>query len=308
YNVEISQASTQLEEVVVMAEETERADLQKPEIGVLKMNAGTIKKMPVVLGEADVLKSLQMLPGVTNNGEGTGGFHVRGGAQDQNLVLLDEATIYNTSHMFGFFSVFNADAIKDVKLYKGGIPARFGGRVSSVLDIRQKDGNSKNFALTGGIGVISSRLTAEGPLYGERGSFLVAGRRSYSDLILKAAGEENTAVLHDLDLKTNYSINPNNRLFLSGYFGRDGFELGNLFGSTYGNLSGNLRWNHIFNDRLFSNLALIVSRYDYDLDLEFEQFEWVSSITNYNLKYDLKYSMGHGPSTDLGAAGIYHDF
>src|SRR5690606_33258782 len=170
YNVEISQASTQLEEVVVMAEETERADLQKPEIGVLKMNAGTIKKMPVVLGEADVLKSLQMLPGVTNNGEGTGGFHVRGGAEDQNLILLDEATIYNTSHMFGFFSVFNADAIKDVKLYKGGIPARFGGRVSSVLDIRQKDGNSKNFALTGGIGVISSRLTAEGPLFGERGS------------------------------------------------------------------------------------------------------------------------------------------
>ncbi|MEO0901104.1 MAG: TonB-dependent receptor, partial [Bacteroidota bacterium] len=211
-DVEIAEFSTELDEVVVTAEEPERAILQKPEMSVVKMNVGTVKKMPVVLGEVDILKSLQMLPGVTNNGEGTGGFHVRGGAQDQNLVLLDEAIIYNTSHMFGFFSVFNADAIKDMKLYKGGIPARFGGRVSSVLDIRQKDGNSKNFALTGGIGLISSRLTAEGPVFGDKGSFLVAGRRSYVDLILKAAGEQNSVSFYDLNLKTNYSINRNNKL------------------------------------------------------------------------------------------------
>ena len=307
-DVEIAAFSTELEEVVVTAKEPERAILRKPEMSVVKMNVGTVKKMPVVLGEVDILKSLQMLPGVTNNGEGTGGFHVRGGAQDQNLVLLDEAIIYNTSHMFGFFSVFNADAIKDMKLYKGGIPARFGGRVSSVLDIRQKDGNSKNFALTGGIGLISSRLTAEGPIFGDRGSFLVAGRRSYVDLILKAAGEDNSVTFYDLNLKTNYSINRNNKLFLSGYFGRDAFEFSNNFENSYGNASGNLRWNHIFNDRLFSNLSLIASRYDYDLNFDQEEFEWVSSITNYNLKYDFKYYVNDRFSLDFGINGIYYDF
>ncbi len=307
-DVEISEFSTELEEVVVTAEEPERAILRKPEMSVVKMNVATIKQTPVVLGEVDVLKSLQLLPGVTNNGEGTGGFHVRGGAQDQNLVLLDEAIIYNTSHMFGFFSVFNADAIKDVKLYKGGIPARFGGRVSSVLDIRQKDGNSKNFGLTGGIGVISSRLTAEGPVFGDKGSFLIAGRRSYVDLILAAAGEENRVNFYDLNLKTNYSINQNNKLFLSGYFGRDAFNFAGIFENSYGNGSGNLRWNHIFNDRLFSNLSAIVSRYDYDLNFDQDDFEWVSSITNYNLKYDLKYYLSDAFKLDFGLNGIYYDF
>ncbi|MEZ4810985.1 MAG: TonB-dependent receptor [Allomuricauda sp.] len=308
HNIEISEFSTELEEVVVTADEPERVILRKPEMSVVKMNIGTVKQMPVVLGEVDVLKSLQMLPGVTNNGEGTGGFHVRGGAQDQNLVLLDEAIIYNTSHMFGFFSVFNADAIKDVKLYKGGIPARFGGRVSSVLDIRQKDGNSKNFALTGGIGVISSRLTAEGPVFGDNGSFLVAGRRSYVDLILKAAGEDNSVSFYDLNLKTNYSVNANNKLFLSGYFGRDGFTLDSSFDSSYGNASGNLRWNHIFNDRLFSNLSAILSRYDYDLEFSEDEFKWVSSITNYNLKYDFRYYWSDAFKLDFGVNGIYYDF
>src|SRR5690606_18305204 len=178
----------------------------------------------------------------------------------------------------------------------------------SVLDVRQKDGNNKNFALTGGIGVISSRLTAEGPLFGEKGSFLVAGRRSYVDLILKAAGEENTVTFYDLNLKTNYSINANNRLFLSGYFGRDAFELDNLFGSTYGNASGNLRWNHIFNDRVFSNLSAIISRYDYDLDIIMEDFEWISSISNYTLEYDFKYYSNETFSLDFAANGSYHEF
>ncbi|BDW94054.1 TonB-dependent receptor [Allomuricauda sp. XS_ASV26] len=307
-DIEIEQLSTELNEVIVTAEEPEKALLRKPEMSVLKMNIGTVKKMPVVLGEVDILKSLQLLPGVTNNGEGTGGFHVRGGAQDQNLVLLDEAIIYNTSHMFGFFSVFNADAIKDLKLYKGGIPARFGGRVSSVLDIRQKDGNNKNFALTGGIGAISSRLTAEGPMFKNKGSFLVAGRRSYLDLFLKAAGEENSVMFYDLNLKTNYSINPNNRIYLSGYFGRDAFEIGQSFASSYGNASGNLRWNHIFNDKLFSNLSAIVSRYDYDLDLDFEEFEWMSSINNYNLKYDFKYYLNDGFTLGFGASSLLYEF
>ena len=307
-DIEIAGFSTQLEEVTVTADEPERALLRKPEMSVAKMNIATVKQMPVVLGEVDVLKSLQMLPGVTNNGEGTGGFHVRGGAGDQNLVLLDEAIIYNTSHMFGFFSVFNADAIKDMKLYKGGIPARFGGRVSSVLDVRQKDGNSKQFTATGGIGIISSRIAVEGPLFKEKGSFLVAGRRSYADLLLKAAGEDNSASFYDLNLKGNYILNNTNRLFVSGYFGRDAFELGGNFSSSYGNSTGNLRWNHIFNDKLFSNLSAIVSKYDYDLGITAAEFDWVSSINNYNLKYDLKYYFSDKFKLDFGASGIYYDF
>ena len=305
---EIVEFSTQLDEIVVTAEEPERAILRKPEMSVSKLNIKTVKQMPVVLGELDIIKSLQMLPGVTNNGEGSSGFHVRGGAADQNLVLLDEAIIYNTSHLLGFFSVFNADAIKDIKLYKGGIPARFGGRTSSVLDVRQKDGNSKNFAMTGGIGIISSRLALEGPMFNDKGSFLIAGRGSYAHLLLKAAGKDNSANFYDLNLKTNYNLNGSNQLFLSGYFGRDAFELGESFNSSYGNLSGNLRWNHIFNDRLFSNLSLIYSKYDYNLGIVIEEFDWISSINNYNIKYDLKYYTSEKFKLDFGASGIYYDF
>ena len=307
-DLEIAESSTELDEVIVTAEESERISLRSPQMSVSKVKVETIKKMPVVLGEVDIIKSIQLLPGVTNNGEGSSGFNVRGGASDQNLVLLDEAIIYNTSHLFGFFSVFNADAIKDIKLYKGGIPARFGGRVSSVLDVRQKDGNSKNFNLTGGIGVISSRLAAEGPLFKEKGSFLVAGRSSYAHLFLKLAGEDNLASFYDLNLKTNYNLNEYNKLYLSGYLGRDDFNFGSSFLSGYGNLSGNLRWNHIFNDRLFSNLSLIYSKYDYDLELKFLEFDWVSSIKNYNVKYDLNYYVNDNFKLDFGANGIYYHF
>ena len=305
---EIAESTEQLDEVVIVSGESERVNIRNPQMSVSKINVETIKKMPVVLGEVDVVKSIQMLPGVTNGGEASSGFNVRGGAVDQNLVLLDEAIIYNTSHLLGFFSVFNADAIKDVKLYKGGIPARFGGRVSSVLDVRQKDGNSKRFGLTGGIGLISSRLAAEGPVFKDKGSFLVAGRSSYVHLFLKAAGEENSAKFYDLNLKTNYKLNENNKLYLSGYFGRDTFDLGNAFESGYGNLSGNLRWNHIFNDRLFSNLSLIYSKYDYKLVLDFLEFDWVSSINNYNVKYDLKYYFNDAFKLDFGVNGISYDF
>lgn len=307
-NFEIIERSTQLDEVVIVAEETERASLKKPQMSVSKLNIKTVKQMPVVLGEVDVIKSLQMLPGVTKNGEGSGGFHVRGGAADQNLVLLDEAIIYNTSHMLGFFSVFNADAIKDIKLYKGGIPARFGGRTSSVLDIRQKDGNSKKLSFTGGIGLISSRLAVEGPMFKDKGSFLIAGRSSYLNVFLAAANEKNRLGFYDLNLKTNYRLSENNKLYLSGYFGRDSFKLGESFSTSYGNASGNLRWNHIFNDRLFSNLSLIYSKYDYDLGITSAEFDWVSSIKNYNIKYDLKYYASDKFKLDFGASGIYYDF
>ncbi|MEP4948693.1 MAG: TonB-dependent receptor, partial [Flavobacteriaceae bacterium] len=307
-DVEIQEFSTQLNEVEVTAEEPERAILRKPEMSVSKLNIKTVKQMPVVLGEVDIIKSLQILPGVTNNGEGSSGFHVRGGAVDQNLVLLDEAIIYNTSHMLGFFSVFNADAVKDLKLYKGGIPAKFGGRVSSVLDVRQKDGNNKNFALTGGVGVISSRLAAEGPMFNDKGSFLVAGRGSYAHLLLKLAGEKNSVSFYDLNLKTNYNLNENNKLYLSGYFGRDVFDFDGSFSSSYGNASGNLRWNHIFNDRLFSNLSLIYSKYDYELGITDFEFDWISSIKNYNAKYDLKYYFSDAFKLDFGMSTIKYEF
>ncbi|WP_291865207.1 TonB-dependent receptor [Maribacter sp.] len=305
---EIKEYATQLEEVVLTADEKEHVNIRKPEMSVNKLNIKTVKQMPVVFGEVDIIKSLQMLPGVTNSGEGSSGFNVRGGAVDQNLVLLDEAIIYNTSHLLGFFSVFNADAIKDIKLHKGGIPAKYGGRTSSVLDVRQKDGNSKRFGVSGGIGLISSRLALEGPAFNKKGSFLVAGRSSYVNVFLAAAKNKNRVGFYDLNLKTNYKLNENNKLYLSGYFGRDTFKLGSSFETTYGNASGNLRWNHIFNERLFSNLSLIYSRYDYDLGIKIADFNWISSIDNYNAKYDLKYYLSDAFKLDFGASGIYYDF
>ncbi len=303
-NFELTTSIAQLDEVVVTADETKRINIKKPEMSTIKLKAAQIKQIPVALGEVDLLKSIQLLPGVSNGGEGTGGFNVRGGAADQNLVLLDEAIIYNTSHLFGFFSVFNADAIKDLKLYKGGIPAQFGGRASSVLDVRQKDGNSKNFKLTGGIGLVSSRLAIEGPTIKDKGSFLLAGRASYAHLFLS----DNSANFYDINFKTNYEFDEKNKVYLSGYLGRDGLEFGSSFNNTYGNFSGNLRWNHIFNDKLFSNLSLIYSNYDYNLTLDFIGLDWKSDIANYNLKYDMNYYMNNKLKFRMGVSGIYYDF
>ena len=308
FNAELQENASQLEEVVIKAEESKKVNLRTPQMSVAKLSSQTIKQMPAVMGEVDVIKSLQMLPGVSNAGEGASGFNVRGGAEDQNLVLLDEAIIYNASHLFGFFSVFNTDAIKDIKLYKGGIPSRFGGRASSVLDIRQKDGNSKTFKLTGGIGAISSRLALEGPTFKDKGSFLLAGRASYANIFLALVDNENRAGFYDLNLKTNYELSDRNKLFLSAYFGNDNFELSNFFTNSYGNLSGNLRWNHIFNNKLFSNLSLIYSRYNYALDINARGIDWKSDIDNYNLKYDLRYYLNSTIKLDFGVSGIYYNF
>ena len=307
-NFKLEESSMQLDEVIINVDESDKLSIRDPQMSVTKVKINTIKKIPVVLGEIDIIKSIQLLPGVTNNGEGSGGFNVRGGAVDQNLVLLDEAIIYNTSHLLGFFSVFNADAIKDIKLYKGGIPAKFGGRVSSVLDVRQKDGNNQEFHLTGGLGTISSRLAAEGPLFYEKGSFLVASRGSYAHLILKAAGEKNSASFYDINLKANYNLDENNKLYLSGYLGRDNFNFEGGFSNGYGNLSGNLRWNHIYNDKLFSNLSTIYSKYNYDLTLNIFEFDWKSAINNFNLKYDFKYYASDTFKLDFGLTGIYYNF
>ena len=293
---------------VLVSKNPSRISIHKPEMSVNKIAISTLKKMPAILGEIDILKSITTLPGVTNAGEGQSGFNVRGGAADQNLILLDEATVYNSSHLFGFFSVFNADAIKDLKLYKGGIPARFGGRVASVLDIYQKEGNSKTYNLSGGIGLISSRLMAEGPLVKDKGSFLVAGRSSYAHLFLKLTNNKNSAYFYDLNTKLSYKLNDNNKLYLSGYFGRDVFSLNNSFVNTYGNTVFNLRWNHLFSDKLFSNASMIYSDYYYGLTLDFVGFDWDSGIKNYNFKYDLKHYLTDRIKLFYGANAIYYDF
>ncbi|PWA05023.1 TonB-dependent receptor [Flavobacterium psychrotolerans] len=308
-NFNLSGNEEQLQEVLIT--DTRKAtNIRKAEMSLNKLSIATIKKMPVVLGEVDVLKSLLLLPGVTNAGEGASGFNVRGGGADQNLILLDEATIFNSSHVFGFFSVFNPDAIKDLKLYKGGIPARFGGRASSVLDIYQKDGNSNNFHVNGGIGLISSRILAEGPIVKNKGSFLIGGRSSYAHLFLKLSEKQkdNAAYFYDLNAKFSYKLNPNNNLYLSGYFGRDVFSLAKSFTNIYGNSTLNLRWNHLFSDKLFSNLSLIYSDYYYGLDLDFVGFKWDSGIKNYNIKYDFKNYITDHFKLNFGVNAIYYDF
>jgi len=306
-NFSLLETSTELDEVILI-ENAYKTNIKKPEMSVNKLSINTIKQMPAILGETDVIKSILTLPGVTNAGEGQSGFNVRGGSTDQNLVLLDEATIYNTSHLFGFFSVFNTDAIKDLKLYKGGIPSRFGGRVASVLEIYQKDGNSTDFHMNGGIGIISSRLLAEGPIVKDKGSFLFAGRSSYAHLFLKLSDNKNSAYFYDLNTKLSYKLNENNNLYASGYFGRDVFSLNQSFVNTYGNSVFNLRWNHLFSDKLFSNLSLIYSDYYYGLKLDFIGFNWDSGIKNYNLKYDLKHYFSDKVKLFYGANAIYHDF
>lgn len=308
-NFKLTPKENVLKEVIVTSNKN-ITDIRKPEMSVNKLSISTIKKMPVVLGEVDILKSILLLPGVTNAGEGASGFNVRGGGADQNLILLDEAMIFNSSHVFGFFSVFNPDAIKDLKLYKGGIPARYGGRASSVLDIYQKDGSSKGFHANGGIGLISSRLLLEGPIVKDKGSFLIGGRSSYAHLFLKLSEDQkdNAAYFYDLNTKLSYKINPNNNIFLSGYFGRDVFSLANSFTNIYGNSTLNLRWNHLFSDKLFSNLSLIYSDYYYGLDLDFVGFKWDSGIKNYNLKYDLKNYISDKFKLNYGVNAIYYDF
>lgn len=293
---------------VIITEDIEKLNIRTPQMSVNKLTSSTIKDIPVVLGESDIIKAITLLPGVTTAGEGASGFNVRGGAADQNLILLDEATIYNSSHLFGFFSVFNPDAIKDLKLYKGGIPARYGGRVASVLDIYQKEGNSKEFHANGGIGIVSSRLLIEGPLEKDKGSFLLGGRSSYAHLFLPLFDINNIAYFYDLNTKLSYKLNDNNNIYLSGYFGRDVFRIEDTFENTYGNSVLNFRWNHLFSDKLFSNLSLIYSDYDYDLKLNFVEFDWVSGIQNFNIKYDLKHYLTDKIKLQYGLNSIYYKF
>ncbi|MHA6280703.1 TonB-dependent receptor [Salinimicrobium sp. CAU 1759] len=304
---QLNPAAQALKEVVI-EDDSERLNIRQPEMSVNKLEISTIQKLPVVFGEVDVIKSLLLLPGVSNAGEASSGFNVRGGAADQNLILLDEATIYNASHLFGLFSVFNPDAIKNLKLYKGGIPANYGGRVSSVLDIYQKDGNSREFEANGGIGLISSRLLAQGPIEKGKSSFLIGGRSSYAHLFLKLTDNENSAYFYDLNTKLTFRLDPKNTLLFSGYFGRDVFRITESFNNVYGNSVFNLRWNNVLKENIFSNMSIIYSDYYYGLTLDFVGFNWNSGIKNVNFKYDFDHYLNRRINLDYGLHTTWHEF
>lgn len=313
-DVEMGEMAKDLVEVIVKSEAKDR-NVSDIEMSVNRLDVATIKKMPTLLGEVEVLRSIQLLPGVSTVGEGASGFNVRGGSVDQNLVLLDEAPVYNSSHLFGFFSVFNPDAVKDVKLYKGGIPSRYGGRLSSILDVRMKEGNNKRFTANGGIGLIFSRLSLEAPIIKDKASFIFAARRSYIDVLakpfLKGAFEDSKLNFYDLTLKTNYNINERNKVFLSGYFGRDVFGFGDQAGFNWGNATGTLRWNHLFSDKLFSNVTVYYSDYDYELDFGNEsdnKFDWNAQIINYSVKPEFSYFISPENAVRFGGQGIIYEF
>ncbi|MGB8706146.1 MAG: TonB-dependent receptor [Gillisia sp.] len=303
----LSEKAEDLGEVVIKQDKS-RLKIKEPQMSVNELSINTIQQMPVVFGEVDVVKSLLLLPGVSNAGEGSSGYNVRGGAVGQNLILLDEATIYNASHLFGLFSVFNPDAIKNLKLYKGGIPAKYGGRVSSVLEIYQKNGNSKEFEGSGGIGAISSRLLLQGPVVKNKASFLVGARSSYAHLFLKLTDNPNSAYFYDLNTKLSYDINKNNKILFSGYFGRDVFNISDSFKNTYGNAVFNLRWNHTLTNNIFTNLSLIYSDYYYGLTLNFIEFNWNSGIKNLNVKYDFDHYISDNIQLNYGTQNTYYWF
>jgi len=315
-NVELPEESKELNEVVITSEREDQ-NVKSMEMSSIKMDIKQIAKIPALLGEVDVIRSIQLLPGVTTMGEGATGFNVRGGNIDQNLILMDEAPVYNSSHLFGFFSIFNPDAVKDVKLIKAGIPAQYGGRLSSILDIRMKEGNSKKFQINGGIGTIFSRLSIEGPIIKDKMSFIIAVRRSYIDVLARPILKRNYAALgsaqfyfYDLTAKINYKINDKNTLFLSGYLGRD--VLGAGFNFNYGNATITLRWNHLFSDKLFLNTTAFYSNYDYGLGFSNASsntaFNWTSKIVNYSIKPDFTYYLNPKNTIHFGGQSILTQF
>ena len=312
-NVSLSSVSKDLQEVEVRGERADK-NVTSTQMSLFKMDPKAMESVPVLFGEKDIIKVLQLTPGVKSAGEGNTGFYVRGGATDQNLIILDEAPVYNASHMLGFFSVFNSDALKDVTLYKGGIPAEFGGRGSSVMDVKMKDGNNKKFGASGGIGLIASRLTLEGPIVKDKGSFIISGRRTYADLFLKLSKEEvlrnSKLYFYDLNLKANYKLGEKDRVFLSGYFGRDVFGFDNQFGFDWGNATATVRWNHIISNKIFSNTSVIFSNYNYRIKLGFddEDIKITSAIQDWNLKQDFGFTPNTNNQIKFGFNIIQHTF
>jgi len=294
-NVELGGNKGDLNEVVITSKNRKNENVKSPQMGLDKLDMKSLDNLPVLFGEKDVLKTIQLLPGVKSGGEGNTGFFVRGGAADQNLILLDEAVVYNSSHLLGFFSTFNGDAIKDVSLYKGGMPAQYGGRLSSVLDVKMQDGNNKEFSAEGGIGLIASRIKVEGPIVKDKGSFMISARRTYIDLLLKASPDSslkgNTLNFYDINAKLNYKFDDKNTLFVSGYFGQDNIGIKDLFANDWGNTTATIRLNHVFNDKLFSNTSVIYNKYHYAVELldANNNARVTSMIRDYNVKEDLQY-------------------
>ncbi|MEN5194570.1 TonB-dependent receptor [Sphingobacterium faecium] len=307
------QSQSTLDEVVVSVNRKNNKNISSPQMGIEKLNMSQINQLPVVLGEQDILKSITLMPGIKTSGEGNTGFYVRGGGSDQNLILLDEATVYNASHLLGFFSTFNSDAIKDVSIYKGGMPAEYGGRLSSVLDIKMNEGNNKKITVQGGIGMIASRIKVEGPIVKDKGSFMISARRTYADLFLKASSDttinKSTLYFYDINAKANYRFNDKNAIYLSGYFGKDVLGLQDIFGTNWGNATGTVRFNHVFNNKLFSNTSFIYSNYNYvieGLDRN-DGFKATSKITDLNLKQDFQYYAAYNHNLKFGLQATRHD-
>ncbi|MEO6849017.1 MAG: TonB-dependent receptor, partial [Mucilaginibacter sp.] len=302
-----------LKEVVINSDGPNNENITTPQMGVEKLNMAQINQVPVLLGERDILKTISLLPGVKSASEGNTGFYVRGGSTDQNLILLDEATVYNASHFFGFFSTFNSDAIKDVSLYKGGMPAEYGGRLSSVLDIKMNEGNNKDFTVQGGLGLISSRIKVEGPIVKNKGSFMISARRTYVDAFLGASSDTtikgSSIYFYDINAKANYHFDDKNAIYVSGYFGKDILGLKNTFGTNWGNSTGTLRFNHLFNDRLFSNTSLIFSDYNYVIQSfqAKDDFKVTSEIADVNLKEDMQYTLGNKHTLKFGLNVLHHN-
>jgi CarboxypepD_reg-like domain/TonB-dependent Receptor Plug Domain len=312
-NVNISSTAYNLQEIVVVDKKADE-NVKSTNMGTSDIVPKEIDKVPVIFGEKDILKTIQLLPGVSSAGEGNSGFIVRGGSADQNLIILDEAPVYNASHLLGFFSVFNSDAIKNAKIIKGISGPEYGGRLSSVLDINMKDGSNRNYSAYGGIGLISSRLTLEGPIVENEGSFIFSGRRTYADLFFPLFGDDqlkNSALyFYDFNGKLNYKLGENDRIFLSGYTGRDNFSFNNEFGFDWGNTTATLRWNHIFSEKLFSNTTILYSDYNYDINIEdSEQSTTVTSgIRDINFEQDFQYYYNTDHTFKFGLNGVYHTF
>ncbi len=279
-------------------------------MGHTKLNIAQIRKLPAVFGEVDIIKNVQLQPGVVTAGEGTSAFFVRGGSADQNLILIDEAPIYDPSHLFGLFSVFNGDVIKDSELYRGGIPSRFGGRLSSILEVRTKDGNNKEFSGAGGVGTLASRIMLEGPIQKDKSSFIVSARRSYQEIFASALNQNNTVYFYDVNAKVNWKYKNNNRFFAAFYSGRDQFRFDKTFGFGWGNTTGTFRWNHLFSDRLFSNTTFIASSFDYKLELKdpVQGFSWTSRLQQYSLNNDLNYFINTNNELSFGYHVSYRIF
>ena len=313
-NVSLVEDSKQIGDVVVTGEKRDR-NVESTEMSMERISVKLVKKLPSFMGEVDVLKTITLLPGIQNGGEGSSGLYVRGGGPDENLMILDEAPVYNASHLMGFFSVFNSDAIKDIEVYKGGIPSKYGGKASSVIDIRMKDGNVNQFHGQAGIGNISSRLTLEGPIIKNKWSFIVSGRRTYADVVGRMIGinelKENQLYFYDLNLKTNVQFSQKDRLYISAYSGDDYFKLGESIYMRWGNVTGTARWNHIFGNKLFSNTSLIYSNYGYSLGVpgnSADQFDWNSQIKDFNFKEDFSWFLNTNNRINFGINLIKHHF